>query len=202
MKRVILLVSMLVVVAAPAGAQTYVSFGGGGSLPVLPSSFRDLWNPGWNVGATLDAQITDWLVFHPVLIYTEFGLDGDALLADFGLPGDGAVVDGGKFKSFYLGATLKYALGGAGRLTPYVYGGAGYFHATIESVRVRSGSLGNVSFEDFDDALGVSGGAGVDVFLTDEVGGFVETGLVYGFTAGDGHAYVPVMIGVRLRSTR
>lgn len=202
MRRVILLASMLVLLAAPAGAQTYVSFGGGGSLPVVPSSFRDLWNPGWNVGAMLDARLTESLIFHPVLLYTEFGLDDDALLADFGLPREGAEVGGGKFQSFYLGANLKYAFGGEGRLSPYVYGGAGFFHATIEAVRIRSGSVGNVSFEDFDDALGVSGGVGADVYVTEEVGAFVTAGLIYGFTSGDDHAYVPVMIGVRLRSAR
>jgi hypothetical protein len=140
----------------------------GASIP--QGDFGTAVSTGYNVGALV--------ALNPVALPIGFRLEGS--FNQFGIKGGGGNANIAAFTGNVL-----YNIAGGPMLSPYVIGGAGYYHESL------SGSLGGGSENHF----GWNAGAGLNIPLTG-FSTFIEARYNRVSETGGSTTYIPISVGV------
>jgi hypothetical protein len=209
--RAYLLVTLLVsIVATSASAQPaprWVAYlGGEVGVQVGSKAFTDRYAAvGFGGGAGIGAVLTPLVTVTAHVQYTLVELDGDGFIRaenqtpdGLGLPSD-TTVNGATAHIVYtsVGVRLDFTPRKVGiRLKPYVLGGIGWYYVFRDEFTLSSSSIGIVPAEsDWESALGLNGGGGVEMPITEVVNAFVEGQFRIGFT-NEMTATIPLRAGL------
>jgi outer membrane protein with beta-barrel domain len=173
-----LAVSVSALAPSTARGQVYLGLGGGASVPV--SNLSNNHSSGYNVLASLGAQIPT----------TPVGVRVDGMFDQ--LPGNPGI---GNAQIWTANANLVVSLVPGGPVTPYLIGGPGYYNGDYHVFTTSGGTLlatGNTHANNF----GLNGGGGVRVGLGG-IGLFAEVRYHYIFAGAHNYEMVPISAGVR-----
>jgi opacity protein-like surface antigen len=204
----------VVVVAPPAGAQgpapartTDLGIAIGGAYPMgdrlidpqqlgVERPGRDVdvaggTNAGFTIAGSFWIRPADSPVGYRLEAqYTRFGLDPDPR---FG-PGGAPETADGHLSSLSAIANVAVDIPVAGRIRPYLIGGAGVYRLTSDIIQEPNSTYGPTGVTRF----GLNGGAGVELAVG-PLRTFLEARYHNAFASGPDVSFVPVTIGMKFR---
>lgn len=205
MKRYLLAVGMLILVAQIAGAQQ--SFGGGGHLGLtlssLPDPLGEYYGIGFNFGGHSDYNITKYVSVRMNVDYTMFGFDDkkfvDAIAKKFNVSASDLKLEGLSTNIF------SFTINGLGKLptktlvTPYGILGLGIHILSVSDPKVTYGTTDvtqtvGLSKDIGETDFGINFGAGAE-FSFSGFKAFFEFKYVLIFTKEKSSGLFPITIG-------
>lgn len=192
MKRVITILSILLVFAVAASAQVPnpVSLYGGGAVS-MPSGdgFSSGWNTGWHGHLGVGYKMS------PL-----FQVVGKAEFHNFGANLDGLALDGGDIKISMFGADGRYQLNmPAAPIKPFFFGGIGLANWKIDDYTGSSlaASVLNAANPGTQSKLYWNIGAGVDFKVGPTASLFVQGRYVNITSDGSSLGFIPITLGLK-----
>ncbi len=206
MKRVLLVIGLVLLVAQFSAAQ--FSFGGGGHLGLSISSFpeglKDYYGMGFGGGAHADANVLRFLTVRLNIDYHTFGFDNKKL--------EEQLAQANAVAASEIGVTglranvLGFTINGIGKIpmksvvTPYGLVGLGIHMISVSDPKVSyqgqdvTAQVG-LSKGESETKFGVNFGAGTE-FSFGNVKAYIEFKYVIIFTKDKSTAHIPITIGV------
>lgn len=175
----------LALVAAPASAQSGVTFGVGGGLSIPLADFSDVAESGYHGTAYVGFQGGASLPvgFRIDGMFQRFSTDASAIgEEDFDV--DYQLISGS------ANVVYEFATSDETRFRPYLIGGGGLYNVSL-----KGDAADDLGFEDAT-KFGVNGGAGFN-FAFGNVGLFAEGRFHNVFTEGNNANFVPITVGLR-----
>jgi opacity protein-like surface antigen len=202
MKKLVVL-AFLICIASSAFAQsgnTELYLSGGFSLPMEPAAFSDYWSAGYNVGTGAGYVFNERVSFAGYLTYNNFAFGEDDFLRDFGFAGLGVNIDGGSASIISVSGNLKLAVAPTlARVSPYVIGGMGFSHFSIDDITV-SDAVSSVTLPgNSESAFAILFGGGVDIPTSPTLAIFLEAQYAINFTDVESTQYFPFRVGMKFR---
>ncbi len=192
-------------IAAPADAgrpALYAVYGI--ARPVKPDAFRSAWETGTSFAGGFGYRTGPWFEFGAALSIDRFTGNGDrpahVLLPDEDLTGATAL--GGEMSTLYFSLEARAFLPiSSPRVMVWVLGGTGLFRRTFQEITLSSDDalIDELFLFDSDNALGVSGGGGTGVRISDDLWIAVELTYIVGLTDEQWTTYLPLRIGLTYR---
>lgn len=203
MKRTILVLALVTVLASWAPAQVSLGWGIHGNyaqLDVSSSSISSVYGSGWGGGAHLDVDLLmvslrfsgDYVTFSP-----DQDKYRNELAMLLGNAAAGYSIDGGNVNILSVNANLKWALLPIPVVSPYLTGGIGLAQQSTGDLTVRYNgtSVGGFPKVEGETKTAVNLGAGVDLKLGG-VALFAEAKYSWILTGGKSTKYIPISVGI------
>jgi opacity protein-like surface antigen len=180
MLRSAVALAFVATLAAPAAAQTPVTFGVGGGLAVPMSNFKDAFKLGWDGTAMVS--------FAPPNVPVGFRVDGTYMQ---NVPKAAARINGGfdKAQTIFGTADVVFAFNAdpGTMVHPYLLGGVGAYNQKYKLANGTSFSKTK---------LGVNAGAGLNFASSSGVGFFAEARFHNIFVSGGNVSFIPINVGI------
>jgi opacity protein-like surface antigen len=204
---IVILAGLLLIGSVDAEAQgegkPYFQFNTGFSIPVS-EAMSEFSGSGLALGVGAGYILNHKFTILASIDYNRFKLNQGRRLSQLSLSPENATIENGDITTF--SGFVKIKMGGTRRvevkMSPYVIAGAGIFRFKSEEQTLVAPLLGlreQQSLEVSETRLGISGGGGVNIRLTDRIDIYLEGGMVVGFTPGSSTQYFPVKVGLALQ---
>ena len=177
----------------------YFEVSTGFSIPVS-EGLSDFWNSGYGLGVKGGYVLNSKFSLLGSMDFTRFGINPGKLLAANGYSTTEGRVEKGNVKMLSVFANLKF--GGIRRedlrTVPFFMVGAGFFRFSSDEILTVSlvDNFRETVTPFSENTLGISGGGGVNIQLTDRIDLVLEGKFVIGFTPNSSTQYFPVKVGI------
>lgn len=197
MKKLLFVFIVLVAFAASAGAQNQIKpvfyAGGGMSMPLGPTAYKDFWKMGISFGGGIGIQINPKVEIIGRVFYTTNSFNEDEIPSTITL-------DGGKLKFLAFGVDGKYMFAksesGTG-FVPYFITGVGMTNAKLEETTVSGGGYIFPFPEVSETKMALNIGAGFDYMFSPKAGLWLDGRLEMVMTEGDSFVMLPFRAGLK-----
>ncbi len=198
MKRFLLAVSLVFVVAAAVSAQVPSSpfslyVGGAVSMPQSPDGFKETYKTGYHGFAGVGYSFVPKMQLVGKIEYNTFSFDWD----NTEYPG---LDDGGNQKILMFGADARFSFGvPAAPFKPFLFGGGGFANIKTDEFSGTDLVLAtavNSSLEDQTKAY-FNVGAGADFKMGPAMSFFAQVRYVSVATEGDAATFIPLSLGLK-----
>ena len=168
---------------------------GGGSLPLAPSKFSDYWRPGYILGGGFGNDIRPNLSISLQLEYMKFPINNKKVKILYGASN----LSGGSASLTMLSINWKARLEPKPKpFSPYILFGGGFIILQRSDLLVfYEDSYGNMESSS-EGALALDAGVGFEWISARNLGFFVDSRFIMGFTHGEQTRLLPIRMGILL----
>lgn len=206
MKKALLVFAAVVLCASMAMAQSQakpvIYLGGGLSMPLGPTEFKDYWKMGFGFGGGVGVSVGPQIELIGKVSYNMHSFDSDKLLSDLEAEGEdvtGVTIDGGDIKILAFGADFKYIFtaGEEAKFKPFMIAGLGMANLKYTDVTVSDETLEITIPSGSTTEFALSGGAGFDYMFSPKAGFWFDARLATVLTEGETTTYLPFQVGLK-----
>lgn len=166
--------------------------GGGMSMPMGPTAFKDFWKMGPSFGGGIGIQISPRMELIGKIYYTTNSFNEDKIAS-------GVTLEGGKLKFLAFGVDGKFMFPGSKGVgfIPYFIAGLGMTKAELEETTI-SGDDEVMPFAAISETkLALNIGAGFDYMFSPKAGLWLDGRLDMVMTEGDSFTMFPLRAGLK-----
>jgi len=200
MKKLILVSVFLLAFVATSAAQQpmkpVIYAGGGLSMPIGPTVFKDYWKMGVGFGGGIGIQAKPGTELIAKFFYNSFGFDWDKFFTDNSITG--VTGEGTDFQAIEFGVDAKYLFGQAPTFKPFLVAGVGMVNVKFTDAKMTGTTTATVPLSGFSETkLSVSGGIGSEYMISPTMALWLEGRIVMVLTSGDSINYMPFRVGLK-----
>lgn len=170
----------------------------GGTLPMGPTLFEQLWDPGYGLAGSIRVRVLPRIHFNLEVAYYRHLSDNTAFKQYIGQTWPNVTLSGYDLWVLPVSLVAEVDLFERGTTKPFLLAGAGYYNfGTTDAALSGLGADQVVLPEAPDGAFGLQVGIGVRTPVALGVTLFLDASYHVGFTSADATSFVPIRAGLQ-----